>query len=101
VLDPVLQLDQLALQPEQLLEVGGAVDRLRRAVAGFTGGLRIPELLELAFAELKFELFVQAVAELGIDALAQGLVAGRFRSGHLASSVGHALLKFPSYLTGI
>jgi hypothetical protein len=48
VLDPVLQLDQFALQPKQLLEVDGPVERLVRSM----GGLRVPELLEPAFAEL-------------------------------------------------
>ena len=83
VLDPVLQLNQLALEPKQLLKVNGPFDRLAR----FKGGLNALKLLELAFAELQFELLVQAVAEVGADKLAQGFVAGRIRFGHFVSSV--------------
>jgi hypothetical protein len=96
VLDPVLQLDQFALQPKQLLEVDGPVERLVRSM----GGLRVPELLEPAFAELQFDLLVKTVAEVGIDALAQGFVAGGIRRGHFASSVCHAPAKIPVILDG-
>ncbi len=61
--DPVLQLDQLGLQAEQLVEIGAAVDR----------GL-VPEggdLTQLAqdalVVDLHLELFVEGVGELGLD----------------------------------
>ena len=80
VLDPVLQLDQLTLEPKQLLEIDGPFDRLARFIG-------VPKLLELDFAELQFELLVEAVAEVGADKLAQGLVSGRIRIGYFVSSV--------------
>src|SRR6185437_682455 len=70
VLDPILQLDQLALQAKQLLEIDVPVQR-RNALAG---ELRGPELLEFIVRQFKLELFVQAVPEVGPNKLVYGLV---------------------------
>src|SRR6185437_3192604 len=79
VLDPILQLDQLALQAKQLLEIDVPVQR-RNALAG---ELRGPELLEFIVRQFKLELFVQAVPEVGPNKLVYGLVVAAI---HLRSS---------------
>ena len=78
--DPVLQLDQLALQPEQFLEIDVTVDRGEPAI----GGSCRPELIEFAVVELEFELLIEAIPKIGADELVQGLVIAGI---HLRSSV--------------
>ncbi len=69
--DPVLQLDQLALQPEQLLEIKLA----RQGVVRFKMfGLR-QEVGELVVLELELDVLVEIVLDLGVDALLE--LAGR------------------------
>jgi hypothetical protein len=55
VLDPVLQLDELALQAEQLLEIELTVERGMPAI----GGLCRSELVQLAIAQFQLKLFVE------------------------------------------
>jgi hypothetical protein len=70
VLHPVLQLHQFALQAKQLLEIKVAIDLRLPAI----GGLCELELAELMILELKLQLLVQAVAEVGADQFAYGVV---------------------------
>src|SRR3954465_2218978 len=59
VLDPVLQLHQLALHPEQLLEVDAPIER---------SGLRMfGGLVEPVVIDLQLELFVEAVEHFAVD----------------------------------
>ena len=79
VLHPVLQLDQLRLQPEQLVEIDPAVDR--RFV------LQVGDVAELAgdpqVVDLHLQLLVEAVLELGVDPGSAAVCAVRF--GHAGS----------------
>ena len=65
--DPVLQLDELALQPEQLLEVEGPVD------AGRLGPLRElrRQILQTIVIDLHLQLFIEAVDEFAAYAVVQ------------------------------
>src|SRR5258708_28303689 len=64
VLNPVLQLDEFALQAEQLLEVNLAV-QLRGALMGL---LHRPKLLQLPVVVLGLDLFADALLPAGVDA---------------------------------
>jgi hypothetical protein len=85
VLHPVLQLDELALQAEELLEIGLA----RRLV----GGAARFELIEVAVLDLELELLIVAVDQVACDALHQFFlvaeVAGK-RHGRLETGKPHA-----------
>ena len=67
VRDPVLQLHQLALQPEQLLEIDAPVDALG---AGVVGGLG-QQLVEPVVVQLHFVFFIEAVGQIELDTLAK------------------------------
>jgi hypothetical protein len=77
---PVLQLDQLALQPEQLLEVDASID-------GFSPGMRrhiVEQLAQAIVVDLELELLVEAIDHLAVDAIVKGLgidCHGRTRVG--------------------
>lgn len=62
---PVLQLHQLALQPEKLLEVDPAVERFALRMVGGVG----QELVQAVVVDLHFQLFVEAVGDLLAHAL--------------------------------
>jgi len=78
VLNPVLQLYQVALQAQKLPEVVRAVHWLMH----LAGGSNALELLEPSVVELHLELFVQRVLKIGIDECAQVLVTGSIGLGH-------------------
>ena len=61
---PVLQLDQLALQTEQLLEIELAIEKTSLAVAV----LAVKQALEPAVVHLHFQLFVETVGDFGLNA---------------------------------
>ena len=67
---PVLQLDQLALQPEQLAEIALAVDVSCCGVS--VDARRQPR--QPVVVELQLELLVEAVLELGLDAVLEALL---------------------------
>src|SRR5882762_5964960 len=90
VLNPVLQLDEFALQAEQLLEVNLAV-QLRGALMGL---LHRPKLLQLPVVVLEFDLFVEAVLQVGVDARLEGL--GIVQFGHCMSSGRVLSIKLPA-----
>ncbi len=66
--DPVLQLDQLGLQAEQLMEIL-APAFLFLLAAGGRGQQRVG--IEVAVVELQLELFVVAVGEIALHALGE------------------------------
>ena len=93
VLDPVLQLDQFALQAEQLLEIEMPVQRRRSFVVGFCD----PKLAELVILELELQLLVQTVPEVGADQFAYDMVVARI---HLVAPVcGWLVQSSPWHLT--
>jgi hypothetical protein len=63
VLDPVLQLDQLGLQPQQLAEIDYAVECFRMLAAIDAAQLQRQRRL----GHLEFEVFVQRVLQLGFE----------------------------------
>ena len=67
--DPVLQLDELALQPEQLPEVDPPVHAVFARVVGGLG----QQLVEPVVVQLHFVFFVEAVGQIEFDALAKRL----------------------------
>ncbi|MNT10118.1 hypothetical protein D3C72_1449330 [compost metagenome] len=78
VLHPVLQLDQLALQAKEFLEVGLA----RRLVGHGRRGRAGVEPVEVAVFDLQFEFFVVAVDQVAGDALHQVFVVGKCARQH-------------------
>ncbi len=79
MLHPVLQLDQFALQPEQLAEIGAAGIRVLGAALAVFG--------EIAVFHLQFEFLVVAVDQILRHALYEGLLGfGKRREGHGGSA---------------
>jgi hypothetical protein len=79
MLHPILQLDQFALQAEQLLEINPPVDGFPGAVAGELVG----EGVEAIIVDLKLELLVETVQHLGLDALVDRSLGGLLGHGSL------------------
>jgi len=80
VLHPVLQLDELALKPEQLPKVS-TPERVRIAVRP----IRAPAVaVEASVVELEFKLLIDAVEEVFVQSLQQRVVA---RIGELSHDV--------------
>ncbi len=68
VLHPVLQFHQLALQPEQFLEIDPAVDSLGGGMAGeFVG-----QFAQAVVVDLEFQLFIEAVEHFGVNPVMGG-----------------------------
>ena len=75
--DPVLQLDELALQPEQLLEIVKPPRAVLRRFGGSSGQLHaLRDLGRHAVVELHLELFVEAVERILVDPAERFVVAG-------------------------
>ena len=72
--DPVLQLDQLALQPQQLLEIHVAIDRF---VGRPHAGRLFQNVGEPRIVELQLELFVDRVEHFVLEAFTQRIGVGR------------------------
>ena len=70
--DPVLQLDQLALQPKQLVEIAAAIERVGRRAMRHVGA----QLVEARVVELHLQLLVEAVGIVGVAHRARDLVVG-------------------------
>ena len=92
---PVLQLDQLALQPEQFLEI-----ECRSVLSRSGCSLGVQQIVQPVVVDLHFQLFVEAVGDFGIDALGG---AGRSLSlgfGHGALSLSGGRPPRPGHLYG-
>ena len=90
VLHPVLQLDQFALQPEQLLEIDPPIDGLIRGMVGELVGQRV----EAIVVDLEFQFFIEAVEHFSVNAVVDGLFGhGRLRrAGTAQAAVGRQSL---------
>src|SRR5262249_58944754 len=84
VLHPVLQLDQFALQAQQLLEIDVTVERRKPLM----DRLGVPELSEFAVVELELKLLVEVVAQILPDPLMDGLVILRVHRGSFPWTAG-------------
>jgi hypothetical protein len=91
VLHPILQLDQFALEPKQLLEI----DRTGERRTVVMDRMDCPELFEMAFVELQFALFVKTVLKVGVDHLTQMMVGG-LQLGHVLSPWSRFPAKIPA-----
>ncbi len=78
--DPVLQLDQLALEAEQLLEVPVPVGFFFGAERAQAVGVDVGEL---AVFEFQLQLLVVAVDEVAVDALQQRFLVGQGLGAHV------------------
>ena len=79
--DPILELDQFLLQPQQFLEVDVAVERLG------LGAARLDQLGEPFVVDLKLEFLVHGIDQLVVEALFQGTGVFRFRGGRFVVHV--------------
>ena len=78
VLDPILQLHQLALQPEQLLEIDLAID----GVAPGRIGRVVDGGVEPVIVEFQLQLLVKRIGHILANALAQRGFGGQIGCGH-------------------
>ena len=92
VLDPVLQLHQFALHPEQLLEVDTPIER-----SGFRmfGGL-VEQPRQPVVIDFQLELFVEAVEHFVVDAF--GACFGVIDHDRLTLKLEHAAACWPRFM---